>query len=382
MNANPSSLYLHIPFCSRKCAYCDFVSYSGMEHLFQSYVDALKSEIRLYAGLYPSAGISTIYFGGGTPNMLPPEMLADLLQEIKANFKVELTAEITTEANPGVSDSKESFALLVSAAGFNRLSLGFQSLHDNELWALGRIHSSREAVDAFYSARSAGFSNISIDLMYGIPGQSIDSWQMTLDMVLGLRPEHISLYSLTVECGTPFYEMTQAGKLELPGNDVEADMYETAIDVLGRAGYNHYEISNFALSGYECRHNLTYWHNRPYFGFGAGAASYLEGVRSSNASLIEEYIALVQNGEKPTASSECLSERGSMGETMFLGLRMKQGVSIGAFEIRYGVSPLTVFDEEINRLCKQELIRIEGDFIKLTSAGLLLANIVFEEFVT
>ena len=390
-----SSIYIHIPFCVRKCLYCDFTSYAGMEKLFEPYVEALKTEIRLSAAKFPGSKISTIYFGGGTPTVLSPEQLSGILEQIAQSFHVDEDAEITIEANPGVR-SQESEARSQSGLSDmsdlsdasdsespipNRLSLGIQSLHDNELKLLGRIHTAQDAIQAFRDAREAGFQNISLDLMYGIPAQTTQSWRETLKKALKLSPEHISLYSLTVEEGTSFHKMHQAGELTLPGNDIEADMYEEAIRTLTAAGFIHYEISNFAKPGFESRHNTTYWRNEPYFGFGAGATSYLEGIRAMNTSDVKEYIRRIGSDERPVASKECLTGRAAMGETMFLGLRMLCGVDIDAFADRFGVSPEEVFSTEIAQLTKRGLIEKTDGFIRLTHTGLFLANEVFAEFV-
>jgi oxygen-independent coproporphyrinogen-3 oxidase len=369
-----ASAYIHIPFCVRKCLYCDFNSYPGKEELFEEYVQALKAEIRLAAARFPEARVPTIYFGGGTPNVLSADQLTSVLDQITQSFDVLSDAEITIESNPG---------LPIVRNGFNRLSLGVQSFEDNELRALGRIHTAGEAMKAY---RDAEFSNISVDLMYGIPGQTLGSWRETLDKALDLGPEHISLYSLTIEEGTPYWDMCRSGRLELPGDDIEADMYELAIEKLTSAGYEHYEISNFARPGFECRHNITYWENRPYFGFGAGATSYLahssvithqDCVRSTNVRSVEAYIA----GEPPE-SGECLTGKAAMGETMFLSLRMLRGVDVNAFRQRYGVTPQEAFPHEIPDLVERSLIEMTPDAIRLTRRGLFLANDVFTEFVS
>jgi oxygen-independent coproporphyrinogen-3 oxidase len=411
-----NSVYVHIPFCVRKCLYCDFNSHAGMEHLFTPYVEALKTEIRREAERFPDARISTIYFGGGTPNILAPDQLAGILDEIRRSFEVATDAEISIEANPGVS-SLQSTVSSLPRVGFSRLSPGVQSFNDDELRLLGRIHTADEAVRAFRDAREAGFENISIDLMYGIPGQTLESWRATLDKALDLAPEHVSLYSLTVEEGTPFHAMQVEGRLTLPGDEIEADMYEEAIRTLTSAGFEHYEISNFARPGFRCRHNITYWHNEPYFGFGAGATGYLPELRSkeykvqrpaetkppprvranpkseirnpkcgcvraTNVLSPEEYISRIEAGESPKACEERLTGRAAMGETMFLGLRMLQGVDIETFARRNGVLPQEVFFEEIADLAERGLIEEADGAIRLTPRGLLLANDVFAEFVS
>ncbi|MHB1001797.1 MAG: radical SAM family heme chaperone HemW [Armatimonadota bacterium] len=382
---SPKSIYVHIPFCVRKCLYCDFASYPGKESVFDDYVDALKTEIRRAGERFPGAGISTVYFGGGTPTILRPDQLSGILDEIRGAFTLDPDAEISTEANPGASGDDTGSLLPMfrhlRESGFNRLSLGVQSFHDSELRLLGRIHSADDAVRAFGEAREAGFDNISIDLMYGIPEQTFQSWQTTLDRSVELQPNHISLYSLTVEEGTPFHRMQVQGALSLPGDDAEADMYEEAIRALTAAGFEHYEISNFAMPGFRCRHNITYWQNESYFGFGAGAASYMDGVRAANISAVDEYINLVKQGESPRASDESLPSVESMGETVFLGLRMMDGVDIDSFILRYGVSPVDAFPGQIDDLLARRLIAVSGNHIKLTHHGLLFANDVFAEFI-
>lgn len=387
-----ASIYIHIPFCLRKCLYCDFASYNGKEHLIGSYVKALKAEIRMKAERFSEVRVPTIYFGGGTPNVLASDQLAEILDEIRRGFQVTDDAEITLEANPGIRQPLTINHQPLSDAGFNRLSLGIQSSHDNELKALGRIHTAEEAIRAFHEAREAGFRNISVDLMFGIPKQTLESWRSTLDAALDLDPEHISLYSLTIEEGTPFHDLQVQGRLTLPGTDTEADMFQRAIDSLTSAGFQHYEVSNFARPGFECLHNLTYWRNEPYLGFGVAAASGLnavengevrpkEIVRSANTASVEQYIRVVHSCHDPVESSERLAGRASMGETMFLGLRMLRGVDIEGFRRRYGVSPDEVFQDQIADLIERGLLeRVEGH-IRLTNRGLFLANEVFAEFV-
>lgn len=374
-----SGVYVHIPFCLRKCLYCDFNSYPGKENLISQYVEAVRAEIRMEAARHPSPRISTIYFGGGTPNLLTPEQLGSILDRIRECFPVDPDAEITTEANPGVLSPHSDFSSLRRL--FNRLSLGIQSFDDCELESLGRIHTTDEAARTFRNAREAGFRNINIDLMYGIPGQTPESWRRTLDIALDLPPEHISFYSLTVEEGTPFWMMHRAGRLSLPGSDAEADMYEEAIRVLEEAGFIHYEISNFAKPGFECRHNITYWQNRPYYGFGAGATSYLDGTRATNLQGIEEYIANISSGRIVKEMEERLEGRAAMGETIFLGLRMLRGVDVDAFTRRYDVSPQEVFPAEIENLSARSLIEVTDGAIRLTRKGIFFANDAFAEFV-
>lgn len=370
-----ASIYVHIPFCVRKCLYCDFASYPGKESLFEPYAQELKTQIRRASGPLAGTRVPTVYFGGGTPNVLPPESLASILDEIRHGFQVDEDAEVSTEANPGVISHQLS---VISQNGFNRLSLGVQSLHGDELRQLGRVHTSEQAVEAFHQAREAGFGKISVDLMYGIPGQTRESWHRTLEGALDLGPEHISLYSLTIEEGTPFHRMQCEGRLELPGSDVEADMYENAITTLTSAGFVHYEISNFARPGFECRHNMTYWRNEPYLGFGSGATSYWDGARVTSVADVEEYIRRVEAGESAAESEERLAGRTAMGETMFLGLRMLQGVNLQ--DAGYAKAE-EMFKPEIEGLIERELLERVDGFLRLTRRGLFFANDVFAEFV-
>lgn len=380
-----ASIYVHIPFCVRKCLYCDFASYEGKRPLFEPYVQALLCETRLAAERHLGMRIPTIYFGGGTPNVCSPNLLASMLDEIRLGFMVDADAEISFEANPGVTPHPRPLSAKgrgefprLREAGFNRVSIGVQSLHDNELQRMGRVHTAEQAAEAFHEVRAAGFENVSVDLMYGIPGQTRESWRETLGQVIGLGPEHVSLYSLTVEEGTPFHRMQCEGRLELPGNDIEATMYEDAIEILTAAGFVHYEISNFARPGFECRHNITYWRNEPYLGFGAAATSYIGGARATSVADAEEYVRRVEAGESATESEECLTGRKKMGETMFLGLRMIQGVD--RQNARYARAE-RAFAPEIQRLMERGLLESADGFLRLTRRGLFLANDAFAEFV-
>lgn len=381
------SIYVHIPFCVRKCHYCDFNSYSGLDSLFDSYVEAVNAEIRRDGACYPGARISTIYFGGGTPTVLSTAQLGGILSEIKSAFVVDSDAEVSIEANPGSAllsgeaDAVKNLRSLIEY-GFNRLSLGVQTLDPSELSSLGRVHTVDEALQAFEAARAAGFRNISIDLMYGIPEQTRESWARSLDRVIALSPEHVSLYSLSVEEGTPFFERSQAGLLPLPGEDAETDMYEHAIKTLGTSGFEHYEISNFAKKGLASRHNTTYWHNEPYFGFGAGATAFLDRIRMTNHSQVERYIASTGSPAEMKESTERLPLEAEMGETAFLGLRMLVGVDDAAFARRYGVSFNTRFKDEMEKLTQRGLIVECDGFIRLSQRGLLFADEVFAEFVS
>ncbi|HOM72334.1 MAG TPA: radical SAM family heme chaperone HemW, partial [Armatimonadota bacterium] len=280
------SAYVHIPFCRAKCFYCDFNSYPGRENLFKDYVTALILEINRAEPV--EAELDSVYFGGGTPTILPPDALASVLDAINSRFGISGSAEVTVEANPGTVDASSISELC--KAGFNRLSIGVQSFNDDILERIGRIHTTSEARSAIMQGRDAGFSNISIDLMYALPDQTIEDWQNTLDAALEISPEHISLYELTVEEGTVFGNLRRKCQINLPDEDLQIEMYTLAINSLTNAGYEHYEVSNFAKPGYRSRHNQVYWRNEPYFGFGAGASGYIGGTRYTNISSPDFYI--------------------------------------------------------------------------------------------
>ncbi len=382
------SLYIHIPFCKAKCTYCDFNSYAGLEHLFESYVRALIEEMRL-AGQSRRLRAATIYLGGGTPTVLPLALLRDIFRACRRSFLAPEGIETTVEANPGTVDEDYLAGLL--ELGVNRLSLGVQSFDDGELRLLGRIHTSREAVEAYRWAREVGFANINLDLIYGLPAQTLDGWRSTLRRALSLRPEHLSLYCLTLEEHTPLAQQVAKGEIPAPDDDLAADMYILAEEMLAEAGYTHYEISNWAkqipmtndqIPKTACRHNLTYWRNRPYLGFGAGAHSYFGQRRWHNVLRPEEYIERLWQGESPVAESEEIDEATEMAETMILGLRLvNEGVNFEDFEGRFGRRLEEVYGEELRELKGLGLIEVNSEGVRLTARGRLLGNEVFERFL-
>ena len=345
------------------------------------------------AGRLPRLGavdVPSIYFGGGTPSTLNPEQVRHILAGLAAEAHILEDAEITIEANPGAIDGERAAGY--RQAGVNRLSLGIQSLDDDMLAALGRIHTAEEALAAYHAVRDAGFANVSIDLMFGVPGQSLDLWRETLAHAIDLGSEHISLYCLTIEPGTPFAERHDHEEL-FPGEsnadreDREADMFELAIDTLEQAGYAHYEIANFARPGYECRHNAVYWRNEPYIGFGPSAQSYLPTPhpplceRVANVSDIDAYIELARRQGSAMASRESLSVARALGESIMLGLRMMAGVDLSLLATRWGIDPREHFAAEIARLLDRGLIERDGNTIRLTRPGLLLADEAMQLFV-
>jgi oxygen-independent coproporphyrinogen-3 oxidase len=367
---NLFSLYLHVPFCQRKCAYCDFNSYPGQEGLFDDYATALVREIEM-AG---PAHIRTVYIGGGTPTVLPLSLLARTVAGVHQAFGVETDAEISIEANPGTVDAAGLTGL--RAMGINRLSLGVQSFDDRELRLLGRIHTAAEADQALAAARQAGFDNVNLDLIYGLPGQTTSSWKRTLAQALALGPDHLSLYALSVEEGTALAASLARGDLPQPDPDL-------AERTLLAARYVHYEISNWARTpAHLCRHNLTYWRNEPYLGMGAGAHSWAGGRRWSNVSWPADYIARILGGQRPIATEEDIDPSLEMGETMMMGLRLlDEGVSFERFRRRFGTDLGQHFRGELAELAELGLIVLDGERVRLSERGHLLGNQAFLRFL-
>ncbi len=300
------SLYVHIPFCRSKCVYCDFNSYAGQEALIPAYVEALLREAEAWSGLCAGATVETLFFGGGTPSLVPPAEMKRLMEGLRQRFAIAAEAEVSLEANPESVDFDHLRGL--RDLGVNRLSLGVQSFDDEELRFLGRIHSAAEAEAAYGAARQAGFENVGLDLIFGLPQQQLESWQQSLEKAIRLEPEHLSLYALTVEENTPLGRAVAANRAWEPDEDAQAEMYEESEERLEAAGYDHYETSNWAWPGHRCRHNLTYWETRPYLGLGAGAHSYLSGCRFANTPLPQDYIELVQAsgpGKRGLTASTC-----------------------------------------------------------------------------
>ena len=394
MQQESLALYIHIPFCETKCPYCDFNTYAGIEGLIPTYMDALAQEIRLWSATLGPVPIGTIFFGGGTPSYVPPEHIGQLLSAVRSAFTLDGNAEITLESNPG--DITEERLTGWRAAGVNRLSIGVQSLDDELLRLLGRRHTSQEAMDALGYAQAAGFDDVNLDLMYGLPDQSIDQWRRTLQDTLALRPQHLSLYCLTLEEGTPLEAWVRDGSVPAPDPDLAADMYELAEEAADRSGFEHYEISNWALPGHACRHNLIYWRNRSYLGVGPGAHSYLQGHRFANLSSPREYIKRVSRWadgtstprdfpstlqDGPVSMVEQVDVRMEMGETMMLGLRLADGVTEDSFSARFGRELRDVFGTPIGELENVGLLQWNGDCLSLTRRGRLLGNEVFQRFL-
>ena len=428
----PIALYVHIPFCETKCPYCDFNTYAKIESLIPGYVSALRTEIELWVGLLGNPPVRTVFFGGGTPSYLPSKDISALMTTVSESFTLQDDAEVTLEANPGDFTPDKLSHFLES--GINRLSIGVQSFDDGLLTLLGRRHSASDAVEAYRMAHDAGFDNVSIDLMYGLPHQTIDHWRDTLTRTADLHPTHVSLYALTLEGGTPMEHSVAQGTLPTPDSDLAADMYALAEQDLDALGYRHYEISNWAADGKLGLHNIVYWRNEPYLGVGPGAHSSLAGHRFSNLKPPREYIKRLRD-QVPSATvtlplhdrmwdendalpnrrrggfqtrpyNEAISTQASnpddshaaiqsvpvvdtiehidhpleMAETMMLGLRLDTGISVPEFEARFGASPLDVYREELDELLPTGLVETVNGGIRLTDRGRFLSNEVFVRF--
>ncbi|MCX7926413.1 MAG: radical SAM family heme chaperone HemW [Fimbriimonadales bacterium] len=360
-------IYIHIPFCHRKCGYCDFNSYAGMDALVEPFVDALHAEIA--QSPYAGERFDTVFFGGGTPTYLSGDALAGILEHLARQFAIAPDAEITCEANPG-SITPEQLRTM-RQAGFNRLSFGVQSFDPDELQRMDRIHTPDEVIQSVEWARAAGFDNLNLDLIFALPKQTLTRWEANLRQAIALQPEHLSLYALMLEPNTRFYHLYQKGKLRLPDDETQVAMFRLAQSLTTEAGYLQYEISNYARPGYECRHNLIYWRNEPYLGFGPGAVSYMEGKRWTNIKHPREYIRRVQTGEPLELEWERLTGWDSIAETLMLGLRMAQGVDLASLEARFGLPVREHYAETIDALVRRGWLERLGNTIRLTQEGLL-----------
>lgn len=374
-------LYIHIPFCLRKCNYCDFTSYPVKNDQLTAYLAALEQEMAFYQRSLAGKNlkITTLYIGGGTPTVLTSEQLRRLLETSRRFFPWTMDMEITVEANPGTI-SLEKLKILKSS-GVNRLSIGVQSFASSHLAHMGRQHGRQEIEEGVGWARAAGFENISLDLIYGLPEQTLAEWKDTLAQALFLEPEHLSTYGLQVEAGTPWGDLLDKGKLELPGEDLTRQMYDEIQYRCVERGYQHYEISNFAKPGYEGQHSSSYWLGKPYLGLGIAAASFLFDTRWVNVDNFEAYGTGLASGQPPIKEKISLSREELMSETLFLGLRLLAGVSLEGFYHRYGVRLTDVFSQELDNLMDKGLVTIEDGHLSLTPFGLPIANEVFQAFL-
>ena len=379
MTRKPLELYIHIPFCVRKCAYCDFLSGPSTLEVREAYVNCLIEEIRqckkVEAGNPGSRWapcdpeeyeVVSAFFGGGTPSILAPDQIRRIMEALRATYDWNPQAEVTIEANPGTVDEEKLQTYL--DCGINRISFGLQSTNNEELRNLGRIHTWEEFLESYHKARAAGFTNINVDLMSALPGQTVDSWRETLEKVLALKPEHISAYSLIIEEGTPFYEKYEDHPELLPPEEEERQMYHDTKRILHEHGYERYEISNYAKAGYACRHNLGYWERTEYKGFGLGSASLLGNMRYTNARELEQYLQGQIEG-----TEEELSEQDIREETFFLGLRKMEGIDPGPYRAHY--------EKLLEKLQMQQLLEEKDGRICLTEYGIDISNYVLAQFL-
>ncbi|WP_256760162.1 radical SAM family heme chaperone HemW [Cohnella sp. WQ 127256] len=377
----PRALYIHIPFCTNKCFYCDFNSYVAAGQPIDAYLDALENEMKLTVAEHPPTIINTVFVGGGTPTVLTPPQMTRFLSSVKKYFPLADDVEFTMEANPGTTDMEKLKAM--REGGVNRISFGAQTFDDGLLATIGRIHAAQDVIESIANAKAAGFTNLSIDLMFGLPNQTLQQLKDSVTKALELDLPHYSLYGLKVEENTLFHRLYQRDELPLPEEDDELAMYEHLMERLGNAGYRHYEISNFARPGFESQHNTTYWHNEPYYGLGAGAHGYLLGQRHVNIKGVQPYIESA-NKALPRLEQNNVSVEEAMGDFMMVGLRLQEGVDQLSFERQFnGANLEELFGEALQKLQKQGLLeKVEQPAgYRLTSKGILFGNEVFGAFV-
>ena len=370
-------IYIHIPFCVKKCDYCDFLSAPADLETKEKYVEALINEIKLNKNKMSEYVVDTVFIGGGTPSLLEENQISKIMSVLRDNCNMSENPEITIECNPGTIT--ESKLLEYKKSGINRISFGLQSANDEELKSIGRIHNYAGFLESYNLARKCGFDNINVDLMLGIPNQKIEDLKDSLEKIVNLKPKHISVYSLIVEEETPIEKMINSGKLKLPEEEEERNEYHYTKNYLELNGYKHYEISNFAIDSYESKHNTNCWKQKSYIGFGIAAHSYMNGVRYSNTTDLKQY--LIKSSKEIKTIHEKQNKEDMQKEYMMLGLRMLDGVKISEFKAKFGENPIFLFRKELEKLVNEELIEIDLDNIKLTNKGLDLANLVWEEFV-
>ena len=404
----PFALYVHIPFCSAKCTYCDFNSYAGQDSLMAPYAEAVALEAALWSPHVAGRRVETVFFGGGTPSLLPLDHMRTIVTALRARFDIASGAEFSLEANPGTVDLAHLQGL--RQLGFNRISFGVQSFHEEELRRLERIHDAQEVEDAYRWARDAGFENINLDLIYGLEGQTLAAWQANLETALALGPDHLSLYALTLEEGTPLTRDVERGRSAGPDLDLQADMFEWSRERMTEAGYQHYEVSNWARPGRECRHNLVYWHNGDWLGLGAGAHSHLGYERFADAASPRRYIELVEKqaaGEEhgtrntehgsaathvpysifhvPSLAQVTFHDPGDhereMSETVILALRLREGLDLAAFEHRYGVPLTEAFDAPLQETLSLGLTELVDGRLRLRDEAVMLGDEAFLRFL-
>lgn len=389
MSILPShAVYIHVPFCTTKCTYCAFNTYTNLENLVQPYTDAVANELVSVALSQPNTPVHTIFFGGGTPSLLTPAQFDQILNTIRQHYVLDADAEISLEANP--NDITRPYLEALRATGLNRISIGMQSAIESELQMFARRHDNDAVVRAVSAARQAEFTNINLDLIYGIPHQTLTNWEQTLAQAVALQPDHLSLYALGLEEGTPMAAWVDRGRLPEPDDDLAADMYELATEVLARAGYVQYEISNWSRPGYECRHNLQYWTNDPYIGVGPGAHGFAGGVRYSVLLSPQRYIKalmdqpLRQDFPRTAATDEAnvLDRDAEIAETLIMSLRLTQwGVPRAVFAERFGIDLVDLHRDVIDKYVRQGLLEVDELRVRITERGRLLSNMIFRELV-
>ncbi|OIK16612.1 coproporphyrinogen III oxidase [Bacillus sp. MUM 116] len=374
-----NAAYLHIPFCEHICHYCDFNKVFLKGQPVDDYLAALNKEMLLTLQQFPTKHVETIFVGGGTPTSLNEQQLYRFCENINQNLPKRENIEFTFEANPG--DLSKGKLQILKDAGVNRISLGVQTFNNELLKKIGRVHQAKDVFHSVENAKKVGFENISIDLIFSLPTQTVEDLKETLEIAFSLDIPHYSAYSLIIEPKTVFYNLLKKGKLPTPGEDTEAAMYELMMEEMDKHGFKQYEISNFSKPGYESRHNLTYWNNDYYYGFGAGAHSYVNGVRRSNIGPLKKYIEQINIGKLPYFDEHPVSMAEQMEEEMFLGLRKTEGISISEFISKFEKNPLELFEEEIKDLTHKKWLEIRDDYIFLSKEGRFLGNEVFQSFL-
>ena len=372
-------LYVHIPFCVKKCRYCDFNSFKLNIDEKRKYLNSLKKEMELYKENFKDKNIDSIFVGGGTPSILNEEEIKILFQNIKNNFKIKDGAEITMECNPGTLTLNKLKAM--KECGVNRLSIGLQAVQNNHLEYIGRVHTYEEFERNYFQAKEVGFENINIDLMYALPNQSKEDWKQSLEKVVKLNPTHISAYSLILEENTELFNMYERNEFELLDEDTDIEMYKYTINYLKYHGYDQYEISNYAKKGFECKHNILYWKCQNYVGLGVSASGFVNETRYNNFCDLDKYEEIIHSGKKPIEWEEKLSIKDKIEENIFLGLRMNEGIKFKDFREKYNFNFEDEYKNEIDKLKKIELINVNNEGIKLTQKGKEISNSVFVEFM-
>lgn len=375
----PVGVYIHIPFCVKKCNYCDFPSYPGLEGIFHNYAQAVSTEMEKVAQEYGQPSADTVFIGGGTPSLLSSQDLSLILNGLFQSFSVPKDAEITLEVNPGTISHEKAEAW--KGLGINRISIGLQAAQDHLLQAMGRIHTLGMFLESIRLVKEYGFTNINADIIFGLPGQTMADWMETVNLVLQAEVCHISAYSLQIEEGTVWFQLQEDGKLPALDEDLEREMYHWAIKRLKDAGFHHYEISNFARPGFESRHNLKYWTGRPYVGIGAAAHSFICNERIANTGNPVEYIQKIRDNASCRASCKSIGPEEELSERFFLGLRLIEGVSLTGLKAEFGQQAVEKYSDTIQKLESKGLVTIAGDMLRLTAKGLDYANQVWMEFL-